>query len=526
MKSRSKKATDKAESDSPEEWTLTDQQRQAYETVRQQLQKGSYASFLLYGVTGSGKTEVYMHLIREALKSGRSCIVLVPEISLTPQTVDRFYSRFGDCLAVIHSRLTQAHRVEEWHRIRQGHARVVVGARSAIFSPVRELGLIIIDEEHEASYKQDETPRYHAREVAQERARLEGAAVVLGSATPSLESYHATENGLSRRLELTDRIEQRPLPQVQIIDTRRVEQGGSRERIFSYPLEQAIKDSLAKKEQVMLLLNRRGFSTCLHCPGCGHVMRCRNCRVAMAYHIDKGALVCHGCHYKLAPPRLCPECQKSYLRYFGVGTQKVEQEAQRLFAGARIGRMDSDSTSSKDAHETILRAFKRGQIDLLIGTQMIAKGHDFANVSLIGVISADTALHIPDFRAAERTFSLLTQVAGRAGRGDIPGRVVVQTLVPTHYSVLSAKDHNYLEFYTKEIEFRRELALPPFTRLLQLVVGGRNEREVMRQVLELAKLIKDCPNPSWRGVVGPAPCVVSKQKGSFYWNMLVKGLEP
>ncbi len=528
MKSRARKISETAEMLNPHDLTLTPSQDAAYRSISEKMKARRHGTFLLHGITGSGKTEIYMHLIRDLLKEDRGSIVLVPEISLTPQAVDRFHSRFGDVLAVIHSRLPQGRRVEEWHRIRSGEAKVVIGARSAIFSPVKDLGLIVIDEEQDASYKQGETPRYHAREVAAWRARETGAVLLLGSATPSLESYHASEpasGGKIVRLELPERIEKRPLPAVEVVDMRRPVKE-KKDFIFSPALESGVRDALAKKEQVMLLLNRRGFSTHLHCNACGFVMRCDHCRLSLAYHFDKGILLCHLCEFRAEPVRLCPDCKKNYLNYFGVGTQKVYEEAHKLFPDARLGRMDTDSTQKKDAHETILRSFKRGEIDVLIGTQMIAKGHDFPNVSLIGVVSADTALHIPDFRASERTFALLTQVAGRAGRGDIPGRVIVQSHVPHHYSIQSAKDHDYREFYEKEIEFRRELFMPPFARLVRVVFSGLVEKEVIRQILLFAKTIEASIGESSEiKLLGPSPAMVSREKGQFHWNFYLKGPE-
>jgi primosomal protein N' (replication factor Y) len=521
MKSRSGKTSDGVELVNPKDLELTAQQDAVYQKIHEKIASRVPGYFLLHGVTGSGKTEIYMHLIREVLALGRGCIVLVPEISLTPQTVDRFYSRFGDGVAVIHSRVSQARRVEEWHRIRKGEARVVIGARSAVFSPVRDLGLIVIDEEHDTSYKQGETPRYETRRVAARRAELENAIVVLGSATPSLESVYQAEQGEIQKLILSERIEKRPLPEVDIVDMRR-QPRTKQERIFSIPLEEAVRQCVSKKEQVMLLLNRRGFSTYLHCSSCGYVASCENCRISLAYHFDKQSLFCHVCHFQSPPARLCPGCKTNYLHYFGIGTQKVESEAGRLFAGARIARMDSDSTSKKGSHENILRAFRKAEIDILIGTQMIAKGHDFPNVSLIGVISADIALHIPDFRAAERTFALLTQVAGRAGRGDIPGRVIIQTHVPHHYSIQSAKDHDYREFYEMEIRFREELLMPPFTHLTQVIISGFPEKEILRQALELSRFLAAQISDDMK-VMGPAPCLVSKEKGEFRWNIYLKG---
>lgn len=524
VRTRSAKATRGAESVDPHDLELTAEQSSAFKKILPKITSRQSATFLIHGITGSGKTEIYMHLIRETLKRGRGAIVLVPEISLTPQTVDRFYSRFGEGVALMHSRLSVGRRLDEWNRIRSHQARVVVGARSAIFSPVPDLGLIVIDEEHDTSYKQEETPRYQTREVAQKRAEIERAVLVLGSATPSLESYFQSETGKVERLCLSERIEQRPLPAVQIVDMRRQAQAEKRERVYSSPLEEAIRSSLARKEQVILLLNRRGFSTYLHCAACGYVATCDYCRISLAYHTDKASCFCHVCHFRTVPPRICPACQKHTIHYFGIGTQKVESEARRLFSGACIARMDRDSTTKKDAHETLLRAFKRKDIDILIGTQMIAKGHDFPNVSLIGVISADTALHLPDFRSAERTFGLLTQVAGRAGRGDIPGKVVIQTCVPGHYAITSAKTHNYGEFYAKEIVFRKELEMPPFTSLARIVVSGRAEKEVVQQILLLAKAFQTAVSVG-RGfkTMGPAPALSSKEKGNFRWNLYVKG---
>ncbi len=522
MKSRSASSGHTHEIDSPHDLPLTQAQQKAYDTILSNIHSKRSGIFLLHGITGSGKTEVYIQLIRKALEQGRSSIVLVPEISLTPQAVNRFYSRFGDCVAVIHSRLSGGKRVEEWHRIQSGQAKVVIGARSALFSPVQNLGLIVIDEEHEGSYKQEEAPRYHAREVAKKRIELENAVLVMGSATPSLETFYACRKGGAACLDLPQRIESRPLPAVEIVDMRR-QQEGKKERIFSTLLEQAIRDTLFKKEQVMLLLNRRGFSTYLHCSSCGYVMTCPNCRISLAYHFDKSMLLCHVCHYQCFPQKLCPGCQKNYLHYFGVGTQKVEQDALRLFPEAKLGRMDADSTSRKDSHENILKAFKKKEIDILIGTQMIAKGHDFPNVSLIGVISADTALHIPDFRSSEKTFDLLTQVAGRAGRGDIPGKVLIQTFVPHHYSIQSAKEHDFHGFYEKEIIFRRELSMPPFTHLVRVIVRGVSEKEVVRQILTLAKELRQKAGDGPIHVSGPAPCLVSKEHSQYHWNLMLKG---
>lgn len=523
MKSRSPRLIDRMDSVRTEKLELTEHQRSALDKISPALDRRDGSRFLLHGITGSGKTEIYLQLIDKLIRQKRGSIVLVPEISLTPQTVERFHARFGPCLAVIHSRLSQAHRVEEWHRIQRGEALVVIGARSAVFSPVRDLGLIVIDEEQETSYKQGEAPRYETRRVAEKRCELEGSVLVMGSATPSLEAFFDTTvpGGKTTLVELPERIEKRPLPVVSICDMRR-EAGPKGEKIFSVALEAQVKDALAKKEQVMLLLNRRGFSTYLHCASCGYVASCKNCRTSLAYHFDKSTLLCHVCGARAETERLCPSCQKHYLHYFGTGTQKVEEAAARQFPGARVARMDSDSTTRKDAHEKILTAFKNHEIDILIGTQMIAKGHDFPRVSLIGVISADTALHIPDFRAAERTFDLLTQVAGRAGRGDIPGKVVVQTFVPHHYSIKSAQDHNYAEFYEREVGYRKELYLPPYSHLASLVFAGPDEKDLLRQLLGFKKILESKLDKQSMAILGPAPCLISKERGMFRWNLIVK----
>jgi len=522
MKGRERKSVLIHEAKEQGPFILSPAQDKAYRQIREALDAGGPKTFLLHGITGSGKTEVYMHVIRDLLKKNKTAIVLVPEISLTPQAVSRFKSRFGDCLAVIHSRLSQGRRVEEWHRIRSGAAKVVVGARSAIFSPMQRLGLIVIDEEHDGSYKQDETPRYLTRKVAERRAELTGAVLVCGSATPSLEMYHEAVSDKIGFCRLPERIEQRPLPAVEIVDVK-LRDPKAKERIFSSALEEAVKAALEKKEQVMLLLNRRGFSVYLHCSSCGYVMTCPNCRLSLAYHYDKGAVFCHLCRYRGKPERLCPGCQKNYLHYFGMGTQKIEMEAVRLFPGARIARMDADSTSRKESHAILLEAFRKKDIDILVGTQMIAKGHDFPNVSLIGVMSADTALHLPDFRAAERTFDLLTQVAGRAGRGNIPGRVVIQTMLPSHYAVKCAQNHDYELFYAKEIEFRKELHLPPAAEMVKIVLSGTPETHVARQLMELSKFLESRLNGDVFSILGPSPGLVSKQSGLFYWNLYVKG---
>ena len=450
MKSRVKANPDESLIHATPACTLTEDQEMVFQTISGALDKRQFANFLLHGVTGSGKTEIYLRLIEKLIQEDYGSIVLVPEISLTPQTTHRFKARFGDQVAVVHSRISAGKRLEEWHRLRNGEAKVVIGARSAVFSPMRSLGLIVIDEEHDDSYKQDETPRYEAGLVADRRCRLENAVLLKASATPSLESFFkATGTHDTQLVSLPERIEKRPLPEVDIIDMRQ-ERAGRTVRIFSVALENAIQKALDQKEQVMLLMNRRGFAPFVNCMTCGFVMSCPRCRVSLVFHHDLGKLLCHICHHSKVSPKMCPACDKGYIRFFGIGTEKVESEAARLFPYARITRMDRDATTRKDSHEKILECFRKQEIDILLGTQMIAKGHDFPGVSVIGVISADTALDLPDFRSAERTFDLLTQVAGRAGRKDIPGRVFIQTFLPQHYAIMASKKHDYLSFYNLE----------------------------------------------------------------------------
>jgi primosomal protein N' (replication factor Y) (superfamily II helicase) len=525
MKTRPRKKTedDVLVHATPRHLKLNTYQSAALSALSKALDTHKFGSFLLHGVTGSGKTEVYLCLIEKLLAEGGGAIVLVPEISLTPQTTDRFESRFPGQVSVIHSRLSVGKRLEEWHRIREGQIRIVVGARSAIFSPIKNLRLVVMDEEHDDSYKQAETPRYDAWLVSQKRCELENAVFLSGSATPRLESSFASDHHRKPQcLSLPKRIGDRPLPVVQLIDMRR-EHHGRQIRIFSTALEQAVKDALKLKEQVILFLNRRGFSPFVTCITCGSVSRCPRCRVAFVFHFDRQMLMCHTCNLTQKPPRMCPDCNKGYLRYLGMGTEKVEAEIYRLFPGAHVARMDADTTSRVGSHKKILKAFRKKEVDILLGTQMIAKGHDFPGVSVIGVISADTALHLPDFRSAERTFDLLTQVAGRAGREHVRGKVFIQTYVPHHYAIVSAKEHDYHGFFEKEIKFREELKLPPFRHLIQVILAGKNEKLVVKRALELKKLTEKQAVLKDIGILGPAPCIVSKRRGMFLWNLYYKG---
>lgn len=500
----------------------TSEQRQALDQIKQCIDKKEHNVFLLHGVTGSGKTEVYLQSISCALESGRSSIVLVPEISLTPQTVARFKARFGDEIAVLHSRLTGSLRASEWERIASGQAHIVVGARSAIFAPAKDLGLVVVDEEHETSYKQDDVPRYNARDVAIKRAEFSGAVAILGSATPSLESFYAAQKGDYKLVELPERIDSRLLPEVEIVDMKEELSRTRKLHIFSEKLRSCIEKDVSEGKQVILFLNRRGFSTFISCRKCGHVVTCKRCSVSLIYHFHKKKLFCHHCSYKMDPPDICPQCNSSYLKYWGIGTEKVESEVYRFFPGARIARMDTDSTQKRGSHEKELSRFKEHKIDILIGTQMIAKGLDFPKVTLVGVISADTALNLPDFRSGERTFNLLTQVAGRAGRGDMGGRVIIQTYTPGHYAIQAAKTHDYNSFYGKEISFRKELNLPPFSHMVTLNFRGRSEEKVIKVSESFRRKLEKKASQAQIEILGPAPSPISRLKGMYRWNLFLK----
>lgn len=502
---------------------LTEEQSRALKVILEYIDKQQHRTFLLHGITASGKTEVYLQAIDEVLKNGRQAIVLVPEISLTPQTVERFVSRFGKGVAVLHSKLTPATRFLEWKKIKDGDAAIVVGARSAVFSPMKDLGLIIVDEEHETSYKQDDVPRYHARDVAEERARLNNCPLILGTATPSLESYYKAKRGEYKLIRLTKRIEERLLPKSKIVDMRMELATRKRVAIFSKVLLDALERTLKNEKQAILFLNRRGFSTYMSCKSCGLVLKCKRCDAVLVYHFDDKKLVCHYCDYRMDPPDICPKCRSGYIRYFGLGTEKVESELGRSFSHVHMARMDSDTTARRGSHDKILGSFKSGDVSLLVGTQMIAKGLDFPEVTLVGVVSADVTLNVPDFRASERTFNLLTQVAGRAGRGEDGGEVIIQTYAPSHYAILTAAKHDYEKFYEEEIKSRKELLFPPFVHLVKITVRARNEDLTRRSAEELAMAIKG-QEPSAK-VAGPAPAPISRMRGYFRYNILLKGNE-
>ena len=500
--------------------SLTEEQKHALQSVLHKIEKEDFKTFLLHGITSSGKTEIYLQAIEKVLSKGKSSIVLVPEIALTPQTVERFKSRFGDHVAVMHSALVGSRRYREWKRIKDGSAKIVVGARSAVFSPVENLGLIVIDEEHETSYKQEDAPRYHARDVAIMRARISNCPVILGSATPSLESFYLAEKKEIELIRLTKRIDQRALPKVKVVDMRMELATRKKLVMFSQILIDHIERTLKKAQQVMIFLNRRGFSTYINCKKCGLVMKCKRCDSVLVYHFQKKKLICHYCDYSTSPPNICPECNASYMKYFGIGTEKVESELARLFPEARIGRMDTDVTTKRGSHARILGEFKKHNLDILVGTQMIAKGHDFPKVTLVGVVNADVTLNLPDFRASERTFNLLTQVAGRAGRGEDGGEVIIQTYAPGHYAILSASKHNYEKFYEEEIKTRKEHLYPPFTHMIKLTLRSRSERMALDASHGLKKFLEQKLNGI--DIVGPAVPPISRVRGYYRWNILLK----
>jgi primosomal protein N' (replication factor Y) len=522
---------------------LNPEQEKAMEAVRVAMEQAATAPaeagepvtippLLLHGVTGSGKTEVYLQAIGIALARGQGAIVLVPEISLTPQTVERFKARFSTganatMVAVLHSHLSAGEKHDEWHKIRQGRARIVIGARSAVFAPVDRLGLIVVDEEHEHSYKQEEAPRYHARDVAVVRGARERAVVLLGSATPSVESYFNARKGKYTLLEMHSRATEQKLPVVRVVDLRLESRKGEKGTpgVFSEPLKEGIRQRIEKGEQTILFLNRRGYSSSLQCPKCGYVAGCPNCSVSLTFHRAKHLLMCHICGHSEAAPVRCPkpECGDGAIRYAGLGTERVEETLVRLFPKARIARMDRDTLQKKEDYRRILTEFRTGRIDILVGTQMIAKGLHFPNVTLVGVLYADLSLHVPDFRAGERTFQLLTQVSGRAGRGDVEGEVFVQSFTPFHPAIQFARRHDYQGFYEAEVEFREQLKYPPFARIALLTLKGRNEDKVRMSADHLRKEL-DVAVGGWPGLVvaGPAPAPLVKAESLYRYQIMIR----
>jgi primosomal protein N' (replication factor Y) (superfamily II helicase) len=499
---------------------LNPHQQAAYDQIANALTSGGFRAFLLEGVTGSGKTEVYLKAIDAALAFGRGALLLVPEIALTPAVAGQFHHRFGGRVAILHSAFNDAERAQEWRRIRSGEAGVVVATRSGVFAPVRNLGLIVVDEEHDQSYKQQDTPRYHGRDVAVVRARDAGAVIVLGSATPSLETRYNAENGKYTLLSLPERIEQRPMPEVTLVDMRQEFLDTRKQATFSRALIDAVTHRLENNEQTMLLLNRRGFSSFVVCRACGEKLECANCSVTLTYHRRDRRMLCHYCNYAARVPDRCPKCDSEYMQFVGLGSERVEDELHQAFPRARIARLDRDTVGGKKDYEVILAGFREHEFDILVGTQMIAKGHDIPNVTLVGIVNADIGLGLPDFRAAERSFQLLTQAAGRAGRGSTPGIVLIQTVNPEHYAIVCAAEQNYQKFYSKEIEFRRLMHYPPYGSLANLIIRARDEEEAIAKSATLGRLLN--PNPEGIRVLGPAPAPVAKLKNDFRFQMLLK----
>ncbi len=477
---------------------------------------------LLHGVTGSGKTEIYLQAIQRVLERGQSAIMLVPEIALTPQTVERFKSRFAATqheVAVLHSHLSEGERHDEWHKIRDGRARIVIGARSAIFAPCVNLGLIVVDEEHENTYKQEETPRYHGRDIAVLRAKLEGCTILLGSATPSLESYHNAIAGKYELLKLTARVDDKKMPFIRIVDMRM--ESAKKSAILSEKLITAIKDRLAKKEQTILFLNRRGFSTSLICSACGYVCECPNCSVGLTFHRAQSRIICHICGHTAVAPTKCPECRDPSIRYNGTGTERVEDVVGKIFPTAIVKRMDADAMTRRDSYREALTAFRTGKIDILVGTQMIAKGLHFPNVTLVGIINADLALHLPDFRAGERTFQLLTQVAGRAGRGDVEGEVFVQSFTPFHPAIQFARHHDFEGFWEEEIIHRKQFEYPPFTHMVLVAIRSPHQTRAEFSAQTLARRLKETL-PAGTTLNDPAPAPLEKSHGNYRFHLMLR----
>ncbi|NLM49255.1 MAG: primosomal protein N' [Epulopiscium sp.] len=504
-----------------EAFTPTFEQANVIRYVLNKIDSLKGGKILLHGITGSGKTEVYLQLIEEVIKREGQAIVLIPEISLTPQTVQRFKSRFGEKVAVTHSKLSLAERYDQWKRARDGEVSVMIGPRSAVFTPFSSLKLIIIDEEHENTYKSEFAPKYHAREVAEKRCELTGAVCLIASATPSLEAYYGAKTGIRDLLELTYRANNSSLPQVEIVDMRNELEEGNRS-IFSNYLKEEMGKKLKNKEQIILFLNRRGFSNFVSCRKCGYVLKCKSCSISYTYHAYNHSLVCHYCGDRILSPSVCPQCGSKHIRYFGVGTERVENEVKKLFPEASVLRMDLDTTKGKYGYEKIIEQFRTQKADILIGTQMVAKGHDFPNVTLVGILAADLTLHIQDFRSSERTFQLLTQVSGRAGRGDLPGKVIVQTYDPEHYSIVAAKNHDFLTFYNQEISIRKELDYPPFTHIFTVLLVASNEKEVIQSAYKLMEIMKYYNRKGNFKLYGPVPAMISKIKNKYRWRIIIK----
>lgn len=502
----------------------TSEQAQALTLLREEEQKAQKRPVLLHGVTGSGKTEIYMQLIEHVIMAGKQAIVLVPEISLTPQIMERFISRFGKRVSVTHSRLSLGERLDQWRKARDGEISIIIGPRSALFMPFSNLGVIVMDECHESSYISDVTPKYHTREVARKLSELTGALLVMGSATPDIDSYHRAVTGEFLLLQLKERTKGSTLPEVFVTDMRKELEDGNRSA-FGLPLQQAIRENLEKGQQTMLFLNRRGYSTFVSCRKCGEALTCPSCNVSYTYHASDKALVCHYCGKEVPVPKTCPSCGSHYIRYFGTGTQKIEEETRRLFPEASILRMDADTTTGKNGHARILELFGKGKADILIGTQMIAKGHDFPNVTLVGILAADLSLNLGTYQAAETCFQLITQAAGRAGRGELAGRVFIQTYQPENHAIRMAAAQDYEGFYQEEILLRQAMEYPPFSHIFSVLITGEMEQEVILAAQRLGAYMNHYAERAGCTVVGPAPAPLPKFRGEFRWQIFAKGTD-
>lgn len=502
----------------------TSEQAQALTLLQEEEQKAQKRPVLLHGVTGSGKTEIYMQLIEHVIMAGKQAIVLVPEISLTPQIMERFISRFGKRVSVTHSRLSLGERLDQWRKARDGEISIIIGPRSALFMPFSNLGVIVMDECHESSYISDVTPKYHTREVARKLSELTGALLVMGSATPDIDSYHRAVTGEFLLLQLKERTKGSRLPEVFVTDMRKELEDGNRSA-FGLPLQQAIRENLEKGQQTMLFLNRRGYSTFVSCRKCGEALTCPSCNVSYTYHASDKALVCHYCGKEVPVPKTCPSCGSHYIRYFGTGTQKIEEETRRLFPEASVLRMDADTTTGKNGHARILELFGKGKADILIGTQMIAKGHDFPNVTLVGILAADLSLNLGTYQAAETCFQLITQAAGRAGRGELAGRVFIQTYQPENHAIRMAAAQDYEGFYQEEILLRQAMEYPPFSHIFSVLITGEMEQEVILAAQRLGAYMNHYAERAGCTVVGPAPAPLPKFRGEFRWQIFAKGTD-
>ena len=501
---------------------LNKEQQFAFDKINESIQNNEYEQFLLYGITGSGKTEIYLQVIEKALEKEKTAILLVPEISLTPQIVDRFLARFGEeKIAILHSKLSLGERFDQWNKIKQGRAKIVIGARSAIFAPVENLGIIIIDEEHDSSYKSEMQPRYNVKDIAEYLAKQKNIPLLLGSATPDVVTYYKAINEEIELLKLTKRANNSSLPKIEVVDLKQELINGNRS-MLSVDLYKSILENLNNQKQTILFLNRRGYSTFIMCRECGYTSKCKNCNITLTYHMKENKLKCHYCGYEENPVTVCPECNSSKIRYFGTGTQKLEAEIKKIFPQATTIRMDVDTVSKKNSHENILNTFKNERIDILIGTQMIVKGHHFPKVTLVGVIAADTSMNIDDYRADERTFDLLVQVAGRAGREKEEGKVIIQTYNPESFPIQCSKSQNYEEFYQTEIILRKQLKYPPFCDIIAMNVSGENERIITNTINVLYKELKKYFENENINILPPMPCPIDKIKNKYRWRIIIK----